>query len=424
MSFHAMPFLMINMGMEMLFILHVRLRAQNVESSKGSRVLTDVVKNLCNPSFINEVFRPQAIYSITATRDVFTSLATSSAMHLSTHSMKKLFELMLMGLKYQVIVLNHPLELVSWTLNHMEEARRLIAPEALPYVDSVYQRVVQLCQSLSVGALARVRQTLLNYCLDKRIKVSLFLEEHVQNMDGSFSIPPCAALSPAPTVSVPGEFRYFEANAVKERVGFISRYRGLAFPPSIARGQWNPYDAKQRLTTSGRNVYLNSRDSLALQEREMPLAKGGASAGTTAAAAAAAADPLADSREVAVKGEVNYLARLVGQGVDKRMAGQTIQLSFFEGDEPPAPPPPKQQQQQQQQPAPVAPEQPEPAAPQAASEEKKEKEEEEVVVEVCKMNEGAVRQQNQRLLDIKSGLSLGNANTAAGTDLLDIMDDA
>ena len=48
---------------------------------------------------MDEVFRPQAMYSLHETRQIFIRLAHSSIMRLNESSMQKLFDLMLMGLK-------------------------------------------------------------------------------------------------------------------------------------------------------------------------------------------------------------------------------------------------------------------------------------------------------------------------------------
>lgn len=65
-------------------------------------VLDDLLRNMFQSSFVSELFHPQRVYSIPSTRNVFQKIAHSSIMRLSTDSMEKLYDLMLMGLKYQV----------------------------------------------------------------------------------------------------------------------------------------------------------------------------------------------------------------------------------------------------------------------------------------------------------------------------------
>ena len=102
MAMYAMPLVVVNMGGEMVYILAQRLTAQNVPADKSKRVLQDVIRTMYNKMFIEELFRPQDVYSMQATRQIFDRLAHSSIMRLNESSMDKLFDLMAMGFKYQV----------------------------------------------------------------------------------------------------------------------------------------------------------------------------------------------------------------------------------------------------------------------------------------------------------------------------------
>ena len=95
----AMPLVIVNMGGEMVYILAQRLQAQNVPLDKSKRVLQDVIRTMYNKMFIEELFRPQDVYSMHSTRQIFDRLAHSSIMRLNESSMDKLFDLMTMGFK-------------------------------------------------------------------------------------------------------------------------------------------------------------------------------------------------------------------------------------------------------------------------------------------------------------------------------------
>jgi hypothetical protein len=84
MSLKAMPCVVVNLGCEMLYILDQRLKAQEVPSNKGCKVLEDVVKTMFDPGFFNDkLVVPQELYSVGSTRKVFDRLAHSSIMRLS-----------------------------------------------------------------------------------------------------------------------------------------------------------------------------------------------------------------------------------------------------------------------------------------------------------------------------------------------------
>ena len=129
-----MPFLVVNYGAEMVFILEQRLHAQNVKNDKSGKVLQDVTKSMFAPQFVQELMRPQEIYTVSATREIFDRLAQSSIMKLSSNSMDKLYDLMTMGCKYQIISCRHPLELVEnlyhtlgrLRIHHLQVLHRLV----------------------------------------------------------------------------------------------------------------------------------------------------------------------------------------------------------------------------------------------------------------------------------------------------------
>ena len=91
MSLFCMPFLIINLGGEMLYILEQRLQAQSIPQEKSIKVLQDVTKAMFGEKFVQELFKPQQLYSNPSTREIFDKLAHSSIMRLSESSMNKVY---------------------------------------------------------------------------------------------------------------------------------------------------------------------------------------------------------------------------------------------------------------------------------------------------------------------------------------------
>jgi len=134
-AYHAvLPFVIINLGGEMIYILDQRLRAQEIGNERSQKVLQDVVKTMLSKKFVEELFRFQEMYSMTSTRQIFEKLAHSSIMKLNATSMNKLFDLMLMGMKYQIVSTTTPDEIYHVTMTHLTEMAKLVkgsAAEAL-----------------------------------------------------------------------------------------------------------------------------------------------------------------------------------------------------------------------------------------------------------------------------------------------------
>ena len=121
-----MPLLVINMGGEMVYILEQRLEAQQVPVDKAGRVLNDVLRTMFAQKFVQTLFEPGDIYTPTSTRQIFNKLAHSSIMRLNQSSMDKLYDLMTMGFKYQMLGCSSPEEILTVTKRHLTSMRAVL----------------------------------------------------------------------------------------------------------------------------------------------------------------------------------------------------------------------------------------------------------------------------------------------------------
>lgn len=189
-----MPILMINMGGEMLYILHQRLRAQSVDVEKERKVLRDVLMSMFSPIFIDELFKPQCMYSPQSTKQIFEKLAHSSIMRLNASSMDKLYDLMAMGVKYQLLSCSSPQQYLHLTLNHLQAMRNMVGRGGDPVPDYLQRTEDSLLRvygraSFSSGDWALLKTSLLTFFQGKKIKVSLFLQKKLQNpVDGTLCL--------------------------------------------------------------------------------------------------------------------------------------------------------------------------------------------------------------------------------------------
>eukprot|EP00735_Rhodelphis_limneticus_P014985 TRINITY_DN9110_c0_g1::TRINITY_DN9110_c0_g1_i1::g.18209::m.18209 TRINITY_DN9110_c0_g1::TRINITY_DN9110_c0_g1_i1::g.18209 ORF type:complete len:375 (+),score=55.15,sp/Q29S00/OSCP1_BOVIN/39.18/9e-77,Oscp1/PF10188.4/1.2e-60,Ribosomal_60s/PF00428.14/0.14,Ribosomal_60s/PF00428.14/1.5e+04 TRINITY_DN9110_c0_g1_i1:132-1256(+) len=314
MSLHAMPILVLNMGGEMIYILEQRLRAQNIAHDKTKRVLHDVVRTMFDSKFIEELFKPQELYSGHSTRDVFDKLAHSSIMRLSEASMDKLFDLMTMGFKYQLVSCIHPEELIQATQNHLISVIQLVDDLKIKAsVQSTLNQLDSFFGDLPVGELVLLRQTLSRFVQDRRVKVSLFLQDGIQNVDGSIILPKKAHLPP--NAEMPGTVRYYDSRGQKTTEEKISL--------EISKDVY-PVNVQPR-TTLGNNLYIK---------------KAGSSAPAPAAAAAALDAAQNDEpdtpkktksyKEVSGGQEMSQLVSLIRSQTPS--STQNFKLNLFPGD--------------------------------------------------------------------------------------------
>jgi hypothetical protein len=409
MAHHAMPFLVVNYGAEMIFILDQRLQAQNISPEKSSKVLHDVIKAMFSPTFVDELLRPQPLYTPALTKEIFDRLAHSSIMRLSENSMDKLYDLMTMGCKYQYVTIRHPYELVEVTLNHLENVRASLTSDS-EYLKGVESRMHTLMASLTVGTLADCRLALLNFFQSKRVKVSLFLQEGMQNSDATLNIPPDTCLPPLYTSEPPGTVRYFDQGAVVlEEV--------LSHPDAALRyrtqpASYNPFDIGTRQCTQGTNLYLLDRKKKAAvaaasaPTETAPLA-------TTAPSGAIVAPKTRPTPSSSISkmskvqvGALNSLSSLIGGGAAPTVSH--FKLSLFDDQ----------------------------AAEDAAASSKNDDIAPELapVVNISKISKEEVRSNNAELMGVVNQFDLGvgrgsgtqSSQAAAGgvDDLLDLMDHA
>jgi len=222
-----MPPIVIIMGGEMVYILHQRLRAQNVQPEKEKKVLRDVLQAMFSPLFVDELFKPQVMYSANSTKQIFEKLAHSSIMRLNKSSMDKLYDLMTMGLKYQLVSCTHPRQYVHVMMNHLQSMRNLVVgAESKAVHDCIAnteERMKEVYSDtvLSMGAWALLKQSVLRFVQGKKIKVSLFLQRKMQMLDGTLALDNSGKLPPG--AELPGVIRMFDGSRMVRQVDFATQ---------------------------------------------------------------------------------------------------------------------------------------------------------------------------------------------------------
>jgi hypothetical protein len=247
----AMPIIVLNMGGEMIYILNQRLQAQNVPVDKARKVLGDVVRTMYTPMFLDELFKPQEIYTMASTKQIFDKLAHSSIMRLNKTSMDKLFDLMTMGVKYQLICSKCPQQFLQVTLNHLDTLMEMVRTEGVTdLIQVAINKSIDLYTKLSNGNWLLLEQALMQFFQGKKIKVSLFLQRHLQTMTGSLVLNTTGVL-PYGT-ELPGEVRYYEGKDYIRSDEFLSDVRDqCTVTDQILEPNW----------TIGFNIYLKDGDT-------------------------------------------------------------------------------------------------------------------------------------------------------------------
>jgi Organic solute transport protein 1 len=190
-----MPLLVGSMGCEMVYIIYQRLTAQQADAQRCSQVIHELLRSMfASEEFLVALFQPHKMASAGAMFSVFASMLQQSIIRLDANSMSKLFDLMMMGVKMQLVLsteLAAPLTLVQ---EHVRGVRDILAelPEGTSNaaLDTFEQRIVSLYGALPPGTWLSLRQTLLGFFEDHRVKVfavrlHLF---HVQTLNAALHV--------------------------------------------------------------------------------------------------------------------------------------------------------------------------------------------------------------------------------------------
>ena len=191
----SMPVIINCLGGEMIYILCSRLKAQSITLDKSIRVIKDIGNILFNKKFQSELYIHKKPYKHQEVKSIFESFAHSSIMRLNTTSMNKLFELMLMTLKLQILRTRYPEEIYQITLNHflgIIEILNSIESEDKSLLNRVQEEMLNFKQNyskLSSYDYIILKSVILRFLQGKNVKVSIFIQDNLQDTNSIIYLP-------------------------------------------------------------------------------------------------------------------------------------------------------------------------------------------------------------------------------------------
>eukprot|EP00428_Durinskia_dybowskii_P084392 CAMPEP_0170441914 /NCGR_PEP_ID=MMETSP0117_2-20130122/47144_1 /TAXON_ID=400756 /ORGANISM="Durinskia baltica, Strain CSIRO CS-38" /LENGTH=348 /DNA_ID=CAMNT_0010702479 /DNA_START=179 /DNA_END=1222 /DNA_ORIENTATION=- len=185
-----------------------------------------------------------------STKQIFDKLAHSSIMRLNKTSMDKLFDLMTMGVKYQLISCKCSQQYLQVTLNHLDSLMEMVRSEGVnDLIQVAITKAIELYTKLSNGNWVLLEQALMQFFQGKKIKVSLFLQRNLQSLTGTILLDARGRLPFG--VELPGEVRYFEGKDYIRSDEFPSERRDdCEVADQMLEPGW----------TMGMNIYLKDGD--------------------------------------------------------------------------------------------------------------------------------------------------------------------
>ncbi len=210
-------------------------------------------------------------------------------------------------------------------MKHLETLKALVAgSDAMNNILDAESRFVTLCKSFSAYDFQVVRMQIYRFFEDRHIKVSLFIQDKIQGLDGTIYLDFC---NQGPIESIkPGLVKFFNPETGKQaRTKQIELIHSSQYQPYPASKSTTPPDAtaNQRLAIAtrphlGANIYAAERKPLPIPWK--PNTQADQEIEQIKIKKAKAAENAAKNQEEENKGEdsavtdeFNQLANLIGQ---------------------------------------------------------------------------------------------------------------
>lgn len=283
-----------------------------------------------SPAFIMELFKPQVMYTTLSTKQIFEKLAHSSIMRLNKTSMDKLYDLMTMGFKYQLLQSISPQQYLHTLLNHLDSIKEMIGNDPVSdLVQVAIDLAINTYVPFSTSQWFQLKTSLMKFIQGKRIKVSLFIQHKMQTMDGTLNLDLKGKL-PVHT-EIPGLIRYYEGASLVSSRTFPTEFQD---PSIIEAKMWidpescvgiNMYSKTFRPESKVRDPLVSSIRALSLFESNLTNNK----PEPVGLADKKFVTSVADSKSMA-KAELNMLANLLGVSDSKgEKADVNFKLNLF-----------------------------------------------------------------------------------------------
>ncbi len=246
-----------------------------------------------------------------------------------------------MGFKKQVISCNSPYQILQLTLTHLECVKNIIQdPVTVDNIQGCVDRCISTYGNLTSGQWLLLRQSLLRFLQGKKIKVSLFLQQGLQTVDGSLIMDLSGRLPYG--AEMPGKIRLFEGNTMVRSIPFDS--------PVTVHGCSESEDVFDMSNAQGKNMYMKEKEAMAADAKSE---KGALSAASYVAAmriilnkidSFGASNRTSDFERTVpqaksagptgstAKAELNLLADLLGMGSKETADEKPFKFSLFPDD--------------------------------------------------------------------------------------------
>jgi hypothetical protein len=177
-----------NLGCEMIYVLHHRMQNLKVEPAKIQKTILDISKTLFSEKIIKKLFEPKPLLGLEYIKSLLFQICHCSIITLDITSFTKLFEMILIGIKKQVLTAPNMHGIFHITMNHLANIGGIIQDEGS--LSAITKDFHKIFSEMSNYDFYMIRSFILNSLNPKNVKVSFYLMDKSQSNDGNLRVEP------------------------------------------------------------------------------------------------------------------------------------------------------------------------------------------------------------------------------------------
>lgn len=185
---HSNAILIYNLGCEMVYVLHHRLKNLSVDADKIQKAILDISKTLFSEKVISKLFEPKPILGLEYIKSLLFQICHCSIITLDISSFTKLYEMILIGIKKQMLTMVNMQGIYHMTMNHLTTIGKIVKDKSL--FTNIANEFEKLFNNMTNYDYYMIRCFILNSLNPKNVKVSFYLQDNSQSNDGNLIVSP------------------------------------------------------------------------------------------------------------------------------------------------------------------------------------------------------------------------------------------
>lgn len=177
----------VNIGSEMIYILNNRIKSLELEDSKRLSILQQIAGFLYkSEDNIKHLREQKQLITIDSLYAMLNQVCQQSVITLDNLSFQKMVEMILMALKKDLMLMRNDYGIISITINHLECVERIVGTTHITV--NLRKSLQSAFDDLTAYSFFMIKRDMLNYLLFKHSKISIYMRDNIQALDGHFIV--------------------------------------------------------------------------------------------------------------------------------------------------------------------------------------------------------------------------------------------